>query len=493
MSDRMYGLLNQTNGEGPSAEFVKRLEADLLERQEAATGTTKIDVRQDPQDPRDQECDEVLLVTGDGDFGGGPRTSVAQWVVWLSFAAASIALLIFVLPLLQQMDSEVDTVDTAAQLEADSLSTIALLDGEAFLQAGTYRTDAVGTQLTFGVEGLTRLPVNVPGLVVFSELDSLGHTDRTLTVRRLRSLPAAADLTADFANLPRPTIDVQRWAGSIPSELLISAPEQVAIGGQPAVRLRLRLADDECEVSTNCAPPFGFAVGIDSPLFVAGNEYLVWVVDQGEEDHLVISASIRDVEDEGWFEASADLIARFDLGFAEPNPVRTVGSGVTRFEALGGIEAVFEDDAAAIFESKYGASQVSPSAVDARIQLLTAPSQVNGSPIGDTEEWLAVLDDLAVEVFEGDGIVVDGLVARSFDVDGGPNPTPALVMSQVGASVPGAGWLPPNPGIVWAIEHPERGFLLISARLGGATSQRESVRAWTTDLLETVEFAESDR
>ena len=491
MIENVDNLLDSMTDEGPSSDFVSQLEANLRRRQLEGknSNTPTASPTAHGHDSEDQIVRTIdITETHEHSANSGLRSRAA----WFAGVAAAVAMLFIGLSLIRTSESTLNTADTspAPTDPGDTVSVdsnIVLLSQSTFLEPGTYRVDSLGTEITFSVDALTSLLNSSPGLMVFSDLDTDGRNDRTLTIRRLPFLPSPQDLTAEPPGMQWPGNDVRGWVDALRMEMLIAEPVVTMVGGQPAIRFSLDLSDFRC-TDGDCEQSDATDLNINSSLFTSEAEFVVWIVDQGQEDPLVITSAIDDADERAWFEMSEALIAGFTLSAPAANPVQNLSAGPAQLEAWGDVEAVLPDGGTLIFESVGGSSQLSPRSVDARIELLTNPLDRDGVRVETTDQFLDLLNRAAAQVVEGETITVDGVAARSFAIDGGAFPTPVLILTESEASVAGAGWRPPETGFAWVIEHPERGFLLASARQVAPSFEGDAVREWTIELVRSVDF-----
>ena len=249
MTGDLERLVKVAEGQAPSAEFVARLRARIVEETEGsdvAAGdthegfapSTHLSVGEDVLEPDD---DIAVVVHLDPESGGdelGSRRARTRHRTQRLAAAAAVAVVFIGAWALTSSDRDqidtvdtVDTVDTSTPTTAKCPIPIAeagpppLTAGNTFFEAGTFRIDTLGTAFTFSVEEITGLLLNENGVVLITDLTSRNADDRTITFRRTALLPDPAAPTAEFdVDTGWPAVDLLGWLDRLGDDVTASNP-----------------------------------------------------------------------------------------------------------------------------------------------------------------------------------------------------------------------------------------------------------------------------
>lgn len=493
MSDELSDLVHTTTTEGASAEFVADLRRLLGEEMALARTSTAV-LNEHPEEVDDRDFEIVLTPTRVQVESGATNTRSSVW--WMQIAAAMIGALViaWVLVSLNRSDSELDTVDIPDETIEDSpppdVNSLGL-DGEPtaltmtsspFLEPATYQTSLIGTSLSFSTSSELALSVGGGGF----ELQAIGGSTfggRVLNFRRISALPSPSELTQVESAFEWPVDDVSGWVEALDAGVLSDSPQETAVGGAAATRIELQVSEFGCGRAAGCPVEFDGSLG-ERSVFDEGARYRVWIVNQGAEDALLVSAGINDASDESWFDEVDALLESVELGESLPNPVRSVDAGQqTMLRAFGGIsltasEAVFVD------ESTDGFAFVNFPTERVSLSFITSPLSVDGQQITTIEQLDALFAQQAIDLTERTTVSADGVTFSAFQL-GGQFSTPLLVLEQSELAQDSPGW---NPGGSWFVAvDPDFGVFIVEA-LGANGSLLGDELDFVDSLLASLEF-----
>ena len=238
--------------------------------------------------------------------------------------------------------TELDTSATPSESDFAEDADLFTLEFAAVPPA-SYRVDSLGTPFSVAIEGDWWVQPNRPGWTVFSAPESQGPSDDDVVFLRptLLSDPTDPGACCDGTN-EWPMDDIQGWLDNIVDGVVVSGPEDVEIGGLPAVTFEVEVTDSapcgpDYEGEGVTGPPFcvGFIVSnvgddgnIDGYTFEPGfRERVLWV-DQGDQPPVVIIVGTR-IDDPSFDEQADALLATLAFGDTQPHPIPDAGTPTT--------------------------------------------------------------------------------------------------------------------------------------------------------------------
>lgn len=516
MTADLERLVQSAEGQGPSAEFAVRLRAQIVAETEGTTAgnsdrveTRRVDIAPaPPNDAPTQADDDGALVVDlaalqhDEHHRGELRYRASRRTQLLATAAAVAVVFIGMWALLSYFDDKPDEVDTVdippptTGLSTESELGAPLTVGNTFFEAGTYQIDTLGTRFTFTVEETRGLLVNENDVVLITDFLSRNADDRTIVFRRTPLLPDPAAPTDVFDRRTGwPADDLLGWLEAASDNVAATGPMSTTIGGRDALFVEL---DFPCR-GANCVANLPIEVP-ELPMFTPGSRYRLWVVDQGDEDPIVVMVAIDDEGETAWLDEADEILATVEFGEVEPNPVRRFPAGSIALDAFDGISLQLPEEVVVV-EPFAGFARIFPPGVGVDLQqrvglgwggdieFLTRPLDTGGIEVTTTERLVKLLEDKAVVLTDREAFDIGGVRVQTFDIDSGANPKVVLKLRPVDLVRSEFGWESPRLGHIWAIEHPERGLLVVSAEPELATG--EALRPWAERLLRSLEFVES--
>lgn len=361
--------------------------------------------------------------------------------------------------------------DPAAPVAPDSVydpSAAPNLAWFSTFEPGTYRTGALGTPMSFTTtEALSTQP-NGGGIFVLSDVASRAPDDRDLVFIRIGAFadPVAPNVAIDEQS-GWPADDFLGWLAELHEGVLTTEPVDTAVNGFDAIRVDMELSDEvDCGYDGGSCVGFVTNHGHEIKALNKGATYRVWVVDQGDEDPLAIVAGIARDADSAWFERAAAVMDTVGFGDVAPNPVQQLVAGPNQLDVLGGVAVNAPDDLVLIEAWNGRGYAFAPIAGrPARIDFVDRPHDIGGAPLGSVDAVIAELSAAAVELIELDPVTIDGIDARVFDMANDDVGAILLRFSPLDVAEDYLGWDAPAAGRLWLIEHPDRGLLMINAKV----------------------------
>lgn len=475
MSEDLDVLIGATEGEGPSADFVARLRAEVLAEASAPydqPGIAEIDVTE----PR-------------------PVRSVDRRPPWtqLSLAAAAAVVLIvcvFALRGGQDDDAQLETTGSPGPaLPGDPIETATPLNRwDTFLQEGTYRLDNLGTSVVFTTPEPLVLSARHTGSNVLSHAASTTTDERRLAIMRLSALsnPAEPAVPLESYDDGWPANDFAGWLESLAPGIVATNAAELSIGGHEAIRVDLTLGDIECGNGAACAS-LGTNWLVHTMDLNLGVQYRVWVIEQDGEAPLAMVASSAPRDQQMWFETADQIVSTMTLGNAMPHPTSLNPPGPVEHQLLGGVRFALDRSSVTV-ENSSDFSMVPYLAHYAAVLFLENPFDHQGNAVQSIDDLVEYLGNGA-ELTELGSERMGAFDARVFDIVGGASPWVQLLSSPEapeGLSAPGS-------LRIWAVEHPDRGLLVVyAAAMSSAEDVYPEVVAEATALVASLEFIELD-
>lgn len=182
------------------------------------------------------------------------------------------------------------------------------LDAFASFGTGTYTMDALGTPVTFTVEGAWSTRWVVPGLFVISTPESTRPGDHDIVFVRPTSLI--------YPSTDEPTVaarDLDEWLDNAPDTLSVSETAWISLAGLEGVTFDVSVADGaDCaaEDLSNCVAflTFGAARGY----FDKGILYRVVWLDHPDGPIAIVAGTTE--SDPSWFDTARDVIDTVEFG-----------------------------------------------------------------------------------------------------------------------------------------------------------------------------------
>lgn len=517
MTEHIDQMVNAVEGDGPSADFVASLRNEVLS--EAAGRSNGFAT------PHDDEPTTERVTSEDEHHRRRPPSPPTKrnWPIMLIGTAAATALVVALV--FQGRDgSQVVTTDrpdvthpAIRSILADPIATsndpeapgssapepsgdaagetvrfepaAEVVDRDpAFIEAGTHRIDTLGTAFTFELEDAMFVEPNSGGAAALSDPTASGQPgDRTIHLMRMSALSDPDQPTTPFDDFSSgwPADDADGWLDRLPAGIVLSDREATTLGGLPATLVELRLDDVACGPDPNACINFATNNLVSTTSLRAKASFRVWFVDQGAEDPLAVVIGIRNESDSDWFEVADAVLDSLAFGDVQPNPVTAVTPGRSELPFLGGISMEFTADATSVETRHHGV--IALLGDDGQVELLTNPRAADGEPLTTTDALVAELEPQVASLSELDSVLVDGLPARVFDIEGAN-----LSRSTLSRALDDQrGWFAPSVGRIWLIEHPERGLLMATAEYGGTTGPEfDAVVARADRLVASIEFVE---
>lgn len=496
MNEDLEAMFPNVAGEPPNDDFRAQLRraviAEANVRTSVASGRSSIEPKHSSANDPDHHDDAVFLESYAAETKSGYEAQSGLGVA----AAASLLLLVGVavaLIMLSNGPAQVATAnapgttidsepETSDQTESSRFAQTELLTIETgFFGPGTFAIDTLGTEFSFEVNTISGTLRNSDGIVFINDVSSRAGNDRTVMLRRISGLPNPGSLTAPPSSAPLwQATDLELWIANLDRGILATEPEVATVGGFDATVFELSIPctiDTECDSASLPNDP-------NPPLFISGSRYLVWLVDQGEQDPLVITAAIPADTRSDWFPVARRIVDSIEIGTVAPNPVQELNAGPTTLAALGGLSLELDRSARI--------NDVHPTLhrliVDdlGLVEFVGRPLDASGTEVQSTERLLELLEDEAVQITSIGTVDVDGFEAQLFGLEGGL----AIALNTRSADLArtDAGWVPPPSGHLWVIEHPERGLLLVASRPFDGNQDNTPLFNFTTALLSSVEF-----
>lgn len=466
MAEDLERLMLHARGEGPSAEFVAKLRERIVEETTPSGESSEVETVVD-LDRRD-------LVK--------PPT-VPRRLLGLTVAAAVVVIAGAIIGIAGPELSM--TADEPASFAADStLLTDEFLD----LEAGTYLIDTVGTSFSLSFDQQHFVPTNSDGRVVVTHRNSQDQIDRTIEFTRLSALADPVTLTspAEDSEHGWPARDFDGWLDDASAQLLVSNRRATTLGGLPAIRVDLELDETDCRPGVDRCMFLGSNRLVHDVSLLPGLMYRVWVVEQGEEDPLVVVATINRDTDAAWFETADMILSSLAFGEIGPNPALPVSAGSAQVPFLGGIRIELGAESVVLGDPG-GIGRVPLGDWNAATGFLANPLDIDGDVLAAADDVLTALGAADVEVVELEGTTIGGFDARAFDVSA-EKAKPALLMRAMSERE----WLVPPRGRIWLIEHPDRGLLMITAQVfENLDLVFPLVATQTEGIIESLEFTEA--
>lgn len=401
-----------------------------------------------------------------------------------------------------------DEIETGAEFESDAPS---LVNKFTEIQADTYRVDSLGTPFSLTTPTTLSIQWNSELAFVLSSLTSQRPGDREINFSRVSALsdPATPGPTIDDSDSLWPAADLAGWLDAAPPGVIISERNDAdQLGGLAAQSVELRL--DESAVSCNSNAQQCVALGTNHLVtnvdLVPGVTYRIWLVAQGTEDPIVVSAAAS-ADNSPWFDVVDDLLGTLAFGPVAENPVDAgfeawrVGrggdmpTGPVVLPEVNGVQVELTDTFWSYQDRMGFVSLVRPDAVN--LETAFADNLLNDddtpASIDEVIESILGTHDQAVEL---EPAIVGGVDARVFDVPG--ESTPAIVRTNVAPFVANRtevhGWIGPRlDGFarIWLLDVPDRGAFLIVSQVTDVADFESNLET-SLEILDTLQFLEGE-
>ena len=394
-------------------------------------------------------------------------------------------------------DAPMSMKDPAAPIAVGSVyeaDAIPNLEWGAPFEPGTYRTGALGTPISFTTTETLSTQPNGDGMFVITDIASRAPDDRDLVFLRVGNFsdPAAPNAPIEEQTF-WPSDGFPGWLDNLHESVIATDPVETSVNGLPAIRVDLSISDD-----IECGWIPGQCVGLvennghDIKALNKGSSYRVWIVEQGNEDPLAIVAGIARDEDAAWFERSDAVMETVAFGDIAPNPAQWLEPGPSQLNVFGGVEVDLPDNLAELTNGRprllnrwngRGYSFIPVTDAPGLISFAEQPHDMEGNPLGSTDDLVDVLAAAGAELTELEEITIDGVATRVFDVTTTDVGAIMLRFSMLDTSLPHLGWDAPAAGRIWLIEHPDRGLMMMSTH---AFENVETMLPQVTELGEAI-------
>ncbi|MEM7095338.1 MAG: hypothetical protein AAF567_20225 [Actinomycetota bacterium] len=485
MAADLERLIRSIEGDRPSPEFVADLRERLIQETLAKIDDApNIDVEPTPDIGHGSD-------RSDSGADPGPEGSVSPRSFghgWLLATAAAVVLVVGLLVVTTTgRDERVDTIGPVSEPTAALASpsvlptpTVAaivatpLRSQDNFIEEGRYRVDDLGTAIEFDTSSPLWLVEGTPGQVTIAHPNGRGGDDRILVMMRVSALSDPTDLGQPFGSVDGgfAAADFAGWLDELPDGLLVTDRRVTTVGGRTALRADLALGDQPCGAGLECAY---FATNrlVATRGLRRGSSYRIWMVDQGEQAPLALIAAYRGDAQADWLEVVDDLVATIGLGEVVANPVTLLSPGRSELPVSDGVSIELAEPAALARDTR-GFDRVMVDGLAFGIDFLDRPLDRFGASIESTEALVDALVAIpGVDMTPVAATQVDGLQAQAFRFVNVSGSIAAELKSDPGASV---GWQLPSSGRLWAIEHPDRGLLIVATG-GDPTRENEVAEA----------------
>lgn len=502
MAEDLDALLQGTEGERPSDEFVARLrelvvaEATSMANNSIHTNSGPDDVATTPPGTTEIDSRQAHQTT--------QSTATRRWTQ-LAMAAAALAIItagaIALRP--DRGTGQLETItapDHAAPTSTSPLATplptatsettaTPLAQWDTFLPPGVYQFDRLGTPMTITTTDPLWVDTYRNGLLVLTHTSSQFIDDRRLHITRPSALSDPTDPTKPLATYEDgwPPNDFAGWLDNLAPGIAATNEARVTVGGHDALRVDLEIDNIDCGSDTHCAY---FATNwlINTKVLNVGSNYRIWMIEQDNQAPIFVIAStlgLGNQDEQEWLDAAEQIVSRMEFADIAPHPLSVTPSGTIESQLLGGVEVELKRPSI-IEHTAFGFYQIPFNAESAAITALENPFDHQGNALQSAADLIDYMRNGA-ELTERDGVQVDGLDTQVFDTDGAR----AEWVQLRSSSQAERGLQMPDLGRVWIIEHPSRGLLVVFA---AATDEAQQTYPIVLDeaakLLETLMFIE---
>lgn len=357
------------------------------------------------------------------------------------------------------------------------------------LSAGTYRTNSLGTPISFTTSEPLHTQANQSGISVISDVRSVGPGDYELLFFRPSYFADPITPNAPKSEQdPWPVSDFDGWLDNLHEGVIASEPSEVLVAGLPATYVELQVGDLECGYAPGLC--VGFAEnGWDSKALDPGTINRVWVIDQADEDPIVLIVAVLGEETIDWFDRAEAVLDTLAFGDIEPTPITRLTNAPAELDILGGVEITPPTEQLLVETWSDRGLYVVELADLGIVEIIDSPVTLTGDPITDSDALIAEMEAARVSLSELDRVDVDGLSARVFSVAAADNFRVAFRASEADLLADDWGWEAPRRGRVWMIEHPERGLQLVSAKAFDDTDTAlPIVSDWAEELVSSIRY-----
>ena len=524
MSDELHHLLEHAGDEGPPEAFASSLRAIVLEEAARIDELTQVaslanaeahdEHREASTSVDDSNVVEITLDyrTDERSESGRVMSNSLRWVAAAGIIAV-VAIASVLAGLSDENGAELETITPPDTNTAEANITTTTVAAEVFedvpdaafnpaaapietrlwnfagterivLEPGTYQSNGLGTPLSVELTEPFEVPINDAGLLVLdSEVEAVQA--REIVISRISHFADPTqpdDLSADLDAL-WPTDDIEGWLDALSNTFSTTAPQRTTLGGFPAVTFELWATGTECDAGTRCGF-FATNHRLEDIEVMATHRYEIWVIDQGIEDPIVIVIDDPRFDDSEWRARASELVSSIGFGQAEPNPVIGRLSDIDRAGFLDGVTLEALSDDVAVRNGPDSGS-IPLDVWFAETRFLTRPSLLDGERVETADQLFAALTEEGVAISEIESTTVGGIDARVFDIEGPSQPL--LSVGEGSANT----WNAPAQARLWAIDHPERGLLIVSAEVrANVAVAGPLIIERTEELVANLEFIE---
>ncbi len=351
------------------------------------------------------------------------------------------------------------------------------------IEPGSYLVETIGTSFTFTAREELFIAPNSYGQFVVADRTSRGPTDRDVVIMRLSHLTDPSDPASPLEQPGPawPATDLAGWVDTLDPGFVLSPLETTQVGGLDAVRVDVEFGSLECPVDVECF--IGRNHFMNGQDLVGDVRYRIWMLDGESEAPIFILAAAAGDKDAAWFDSAEDLLSTLAFGDVGPNVVTLAPAGRATAPFLGGIAVELPGELFIVDDLFGRIGHLTEAGVEA--EFITNPRTMDSDLLGTTDELVAHLEANGVVVDELEPTTIGGLDARVFDV--GANGTGPIIRPREEAGA----WAAPPRARLWAVEHPERGLLMITAEaFWDPDTNFPIVLEQTQPIVDSLEFIE---
>ncbi len=268
-------------------------------------------------------------------------------------------------------EEEAEEEETAAdeEDETDSDDSTAELPLAGVVGPGVYTTDLIGTPVTLDLDRDWEVASTSPGVFVMEDPERSSPEAEVILVMRVDSF-AGSDNVDALPNGPSYTgdpNDIDAWVDATGGGVIVEASDNRTISDASAEVRDLKLDEsgsgglpDGCGPGPDDRCFFVAATRTETvPFFIVrtGEYYRMWLIDQGDEEPILVSAHAP-ADDPEWLDDRAEaLVAGLTLGDPAPHPVApiegnaweaghpsVVPAGEATFPAMGGVTMTLPEE-----------------------------------------------------------------------------------------------------------------------------------------------------
>lgn len=353
---------------------------------------------------------------------------------------------------------------------------------------GQYRSDVLGTPVSFELTGDWHTQVNEPTFLVLSHPLSVGPDDRDIVFIRPRGLAEPTDPSAFEDGDSWDLADIDGWIANLIPTVEVTNRHTVKLGDRTAERFDITLTDDvECGIEF-CVG-FVEATTVNGKAFQRNSQYRIYWVEDEQGPVVVVVGSTK--QDADWLTVADEFMSTVAFGGSFPHPAPTeesaclvgisceAGAGTVTLPVAGGLS--FELAEPRLILQGNGIPVVR---LDGPGGLLVFPvaSDADGNLLETVDD---IVDHLVANGFTTSDVALDlPFEAVVLNMSSQTNPK----MLKPDASLDRA-WGPEQFTRLWILDTP-RGPIAVSAE--GQASVEEAALALAESILPTLRLVDLD-